>query len=341
MSGPHAQYIRLAAAKPPRLGFAGMGWIGRARLESLAESRIGQVSAIFDPDRQRAEDALKSVPDARLSSSFDDLLAMDLDGIVIATPSALHGMQSIAALERGLAVFCQKPLARNGIEAARVIDVARRADRLLALDVSYRYTDAIAKMSELVRSGALGRIYAADLIFHNAYGPDKDWYYDRELAGGGCVIDLGIHLVDLALWLLDWPNVTSVDSRCYCRGEPLAACPEAVEDYAVASLELQSGAVVRLACSWKLPTICDAVIAANFYGTEGGVEFNNEGGSFYDFTATYIRNRNRITLSSPPDRWGGRALIQWASRLSHSRSYDPTCERLLDVARVLDAIYRS
>jgi predicted dehydrogenase len=340
MSSLHAESFRPAVAKPPRLGFAGTGWIGRARLHSLAESRVAQISAIFDPVRERAEDTLSSAPDARVLSSFDDLLAMELDGIVIATPSALHAAQSIAALKRGFAVFCQKPLARNGAEAERVINAARNADRLLALDVSYRYTHAIAKMSELVRNGVLGRIFAVDLVFHNAYGPDKDWYYTRGLAGGGCVIDLGIHLVDLALWMLDWPKVSSVEGRCYCRGEPLAASSEAVEDYAVASIQLESGAVVRLACSWKLPTIFDAVIAAKFYGTEGGVEFSNEGGSFYDFTSVYIRKRNRVTLSSPPDQWGGRALIAWATQLSRSRSYDPGCERLLDVARVLDIIYR-
>ncbi|MBV8453259.1 MAG: Gfo/Idh/MocA family oxidoreductase, partial [Deltaproteobacteria bacterium] len=229
---------------------------------------------------------------------------MDLDGIVIATPSALHATQAVAALERGFAVFCQKPLARNGAEAGRVIDAARNADRLLAIDMSYRYTHAISKMRELVQDGALGRIYAVDLVFHNAYGPNKNWYYKRDLAGGGCVIDLGIHLVDLALWMLDWPRVSSVEGRCYCHGEPLDASSEAVEDYAVASIRLESDAVVRLACSWKLPTIFDAVIAVKFYGTEGGVEFSNEGGSFYEFTSVYIRKRNRVTLSSPPDRWG-------------------------------------
>jgi len=340
MSALRRECVRRDIAEAPRLGFVGTGWIGCARLQSLVESGAGRVSAIFDPIRERAEDASKFAPGAQLLYSFDDLLAMDLDGVVIATPSALHADQSIAALERGFAVFCQKPLARNAAEAGRVVDAARNSDRLLALDVCYRYTDAIAKMSDYARNGALGSIYAADLTFHNAYGPDKDWCYARELAGGGCVVDLGIHLVDLALWMLDWPKINSVESSCYCQGKPLSVPHTTVEDYAVAAIHLDSGAVVRLACSWKLPTIFDAVITAKFYGTEGGVEFYNEGGSFYDFTSLYIRGRNRTTLSSPPDRWGGRALIAWAQQLSRSPSYDPACERLLDVARALDAIYK-
>src|SRR5262252_8142631 len=100
--------------------------------------------------------------------------------------------------------------------------------------------------------GKLGRIYAADLVFHNAYGPDKAWFYDTALSGGGCVMDLGVHLVDLALWVLDFPAVGEVSARLFAGGEPLNGRADRVEDYAVATLELESGAAVRIACSWRL-----------------------------------------------------------------------------------------
>src|SRR5207237_4413923 len=119
--------------------------------------------------------------------SFDDLLDGDADAIVIATPSAMHAEQAIAALERGKAVFCQKPLGRNADETRRVVDAARANDRLLGVDLSYRFTDALLKVRDVVQSGELGEIFAADLVFHNAYGPDKRWFYDPKLSGGGCV----------------------------------------------------------------------------------------------------------------------------------------------------------
>src|SRR5205823_9344721 len=115
-----------------------------------------------------------------------------LDGIVIATPSALHASQCLAALERGFAVFCQKPLGRNERETRAVVEAARRADRLLGVDFSYRTLGGAEAIRELIRSGSLGRIYAIDAVFHNAYGPDKAWFRDREQSGGGCVMDLGI-----------------------------------------------------------------------------------------------------------------------------------------------------
>src|SRR5206468_2810360 len=173
-------------------------------------------------------------------------------------PSAMHAEQSIAALERGLAVFCQKPLGRTAAETRRVVDAARRADRLLCVDLSYRFTAGMQAIRDLVRQGELGEIYAVDVVFHNAYGPDKPWFRDMALSGGGCVIDLGSHLVDLALWTLHFPALRSATSRLYAGGKPLRASGREVEDYAIARLDLETGASVQLACSWNLHAGRDA-----------------------------------------------------------------------------------
>ena len=133
------------------------------------------------------------------------------------------------------------------------------------------------RIRELVQSGELGRVYAVDLVFHNAYGPDKPWFYDPALSGGGCVMDLGVHLVDLALWVLDFPASRASPAKLFAGGEPLGGRHDRVEDYAVATLELATGAVVQLACSWRLQAGCDAVISAAFYGTEGGARLAQRG----------------------------------------------------------------
>jgi predicted dehydrogenase len=195
------------------------------------------------------------------------------------------------------------------------------------------------RIREVVAGGELGRVYAVDLVFHNAYGPDKPWFYDPALSGGGCVMDLGVHLVDLALWILDFPQVAAVSGQLFAGGEPLRGRPDRVEDYAIATLELETGTVVQLACSWKLQAGCDAMISAAFYGTEGGAALRNVNGSFYDFTAERLRGTARETLAEPPDAWGGRAAADWATRLAAGARFDLGSERLADVARVLDRIY--
>ncbi len=331
--------MRPRPARAPRLGFLGTGWIGRRRLEALAASGSAEIVAIVDADPASADAALALAPEARRLRSFDALLEAGLDGVVIATPSAQHAEQSTVALERGLAVFCQKPLGRTAEETARVVDAARTADRLLDVDLSYRQVEGARRIRELALDGTLGDVFAAELVFHNAYGPDKPWFYDPALSGGGCVIDLGIHLVDLALWTLDFPTVTGTSARLFAGGAPLGGGVDAIEDYAVAMLDLSTGAVARLACSWKLSAGCDAVIAAEFFGTRGSAALRNVAGSFYDFSASHARGTTRVTLTEPPDAWGGRAAVAWARRLAEDPSYDERADHLVDLAAAIDGIY--
>jgi predicted dehydrogenase len=286
-----------------------MGWIGRSRLDAIERAGIAEIAGIADP----------ALPETQ------DLDGLDLDGVVIATPSALHAEQAIAALERGRAVFCQKPLARSAGEARAVVEAARCADRLLGVDLSYRYARAFRVARELVRSGALGEVVAAELVFHNAYGPDKPWFYDPALAGGGCLIDLGIHLVDLAVWTL---GPLAVDDA-YLVGEP-------VEHYARARL-----GPATIACSWNLDAGADAVIAARFYGTGGGVEVTNVAGSFYDFRCDRLHGTTRDALVDPPDDWMGRAAVEWAERVARGERFDAvTADELVRVHELLDELYR-
>jgi predicted dehydrogenase len=324
----------------PRLGFAGVGWIGRNRLDAIAAGGCAEIAAVADP----VPDAMRKVaadhPAVECVSGFDELLSLDLDGVVIATPSALHAEQSIAAFERGFAVFCQKPLARTGPETTAVITAARRADRLLGVDLSYRFTAGMQAIRELIRGGELGRIYGIEAVFHNAYGPDKAWFYDPKAAGGGCLLDLGIHLVDLALWSLDFPAVERAHGAVRNHERTGFDACGTVEDYASGLLELSGGATVQLACSWRVPAGCDARIEITFFGTNGGASFRNVNGSFYDFVAEhFLADRSRRMLAQPPDAWGGRAAAAWAGQLSRSPRFDPSVGHLATVATTLDRLY--
>lgn len=323
----------------PRLGFLGVGWIGRNRMEAVAWSGYAEVAAIGDVSKEAVQGARSVAPSAHVSASFAEMLELGLDGIVIATPSALHAEQSLAALERGIAVFCQKPVGRTGAEVAEVIRAAQAADKPFGADLSYRHTAAVQAIRERVQSGEIGEIFSAELVFHNAYGPDKAWFYDPKLSGGGSMMDLGTHLVDLALWMLGFPKVTRTTSRLFAEGRPLPPDPDRVDDYAIARMDLATGASVQVACSWRLPAGCDAVISAVFYGTRGALGLRNVNGSFYDFVAEKLSGTSRQTLVSPPDAWGGRAAVDWAQRLAQGERFDPETARLVQVAETLDAIY--
>ena len=319
------------------LGFLGTGWIGRNRMEAMLATGKCIAAAICDPNPQMAADAKALAPLALEVDSLEAMLALDLDGVVIATPSALHAEQCIRALDAGSAVFCQKPLGRSAAEVRAVLEAARAADRLLGVDLSYRHTAAMQAIRDRVRSGDLGQPFAADLVFHNAYGPQSGWFWDSALSGGGCLIDLGVHLVDLLLWMFDFPEVLDARATLLRDGHPPA--PDEVEDYAIGELTLANGVHARIACSWNLDAGADAVIGADFYGTEAGAVMRNENGSFFDFSADLLKGRDRERLASPPDDWGGRAAAEWVRKLASGERFTGSTDGLLETARVLDRLY--
>ena len=323
----------MTVATLPRLGFLGVGWIGRHRMQALSESGLATVAAVADPQEEALVAAAAAAPEAGKAQTLEELLEHELDGVVIATPSALHAEQAVVALERGLAVFCQKPLARDAAETRRVLTAAREADRLLGVDLSYRHVEALRAAHRVLAGGEIGRLHSLDLVFHNAYGPDKPWFTDPELSGGGCLIDLGTHLLDLALWLTGAGGYEVETART------LSLHGHAVEDQASAELTLAGEVRARLACSWFQPAGGECAFECTAWGSDGAVSVRNVGGSFYDFRTELWRGTSAETLAEPPDAWGGRAIAAWATRLAAERRYDPAADELELLARMIDGVY--
>ena len=328
--------------KKPRLGFVGLGWIGRNRLEAVVQADVAEICALQDVSEPATSEARKLAPQASVSSSFAELLEQDLDGVVIATPNCFHAEQAIASLARGFAVFCQKPLGRTASETRSIVEAARRSNRLLGVDLSYRSIPAMQTVSRLVETGALGKVFAVDAKFHNAYGPDKPWFYDFSLAGGGCVLDLGVHLIDLALEPLGFPRLARVDASLYSHGRLLAKPSQQVEDYAIARIDTTDETTINLACSWNLHAGREANIELTFYGTGGGASLRNVDGSFYDFAGERFHGTETEALNTTANsnwQWGGLATLEWVKQLANGGAFDPQVERLIAGAEVIDRIY--
>ncbi len=320
----------------PRLGFIGLGWIGRHRLEAVAATGLADIAVLHDPSAEAVEAARHLAPDAALAGSVETLLDLRPDGVVIASPSALHAEQSFAALSEGMAVFCQKPLGRSAAEVRAVVEKARETNRLLAVDLCYRRTAAFGAMKAALDVGRIGRPFSADFAFHNAYGPDKAWFYDIARSGGGAVMDLGTHLVDLALWMFDAP-VAGVSATLYRHGERL--CEPGLEDYGIATIAFEGGETARIACSWNLHAGRDAVIVGDIHGTDGGLSVRNRDGSFYDFEARLLQGTAAEPLAEPPDDWGGRTIAGWVESLASGAGFDPAAPDYVALSDTLDRIY--
>ncbi len=325
----------------PRLGFVGVGWIGAMRMDAVAESGAGVVAAVCDAAPERTVAAAGRHAGAVPVDDIDEMVMrreeLGLDAVVIATPNALHASQAIAALESGLAVFCQKPLALDAAQAGAIVEAARAADRLLAVDYSYRFTDGLAELHRAARAGELGRIFQVESVFHNAYGPDKAWCHDPALAGGGALMDLGVHVVDTALWMLGHPAVRQVHGRAFRKGEPLVGV--GIDDFATARLELEGDVSAAIAVSWNAHAGADCVIRTTVYGTAGGAEFRNIAGSFFDFELVRFEGRQTRVVSREGREWLGRAIVDFCRELADSPRYRAAAEESVVVAQVVDATY--
>ncbi|ODS86662.1 MAG: hypothetical protein ABS46_00770 [Cytophagaceae bacterium SCN 52-12] len=329
-----------ATRHAPAIGFVGLGHIGLSRMEMLARISGKSILMATDVIPERLKQAAGVLPDVIIYPSFDDLLAKGKpDAVVISTPNSMHAAHCQRAMEEGIPVFCQKPLGRNTGETSSIIEMAQSRNLLLGIDFTYRYA-CFSSLKPLLESGEIGKPVAIEMCFHNAYGPDKNWFYHRSSAGGGCVIDLGIHLIDMMLWLLDYPGVEVIASMMSSKGKPLTAEGQEVEDFALALLCAGGNLPVSLTCSWHSSPGAGADFSFHLHGTLGALSFRNKGGSFYDFEAVRLHGDKTIPVSEETGIWGGSAIAHWFRKLGESAAFDPGSIRAVQVAEIVDEIYR-
>jgi predicted dehydrogenase len=270
-----------------RVGVVGLGFAGTTHLDAFTDLPGAEVVALAgqEPTRLAELAASRGVPNT--SADWEDLVARDdLDIVSIGVPNALHHPIAMAALRSGKHVFCEKPLATTGALAAEMVAAARDADRVLEVAYNHRRRADVAYLGAAIAEQPLGRIYHARASWNRRQGiPGIDsWFTNRAVAGGGPLIDLGSHVLDIALWLMGEPRVSHVSAVTYDelgrlgRGGAGGRGPVStrdghafdVEDFATALLRLEDGASLHLEASWASYSAAQEDIAVELLGSEGG-----------------------------------------------------------------------
>src|SRR4028118_205211 len=209
--------------EPLRVGVVGLGYAGEQHLKNFV--RMPGVEAValagLEEDRLRELGGLYGVPN--LYRSWVDLVARDdLDVVSIGAPNHLHAPIAISALKRGRHVLCEKPLARTGAEAESIVRAAREAGRAVHIAFTQRERGDVQALKGHVGEGTRGRIYHAKATWmrRNGIPGMGGWFTSKEMAGGGPLIDLGVHMVDMALFLMGNPEVESVSCATYAELGP-------------------------------------------------------------------------------------------------------------------------
>ncbi|NLF39532.1 Gfo/Idh/MocA family oxidoreductase [bacterium] len=332
-----------------RIGVVGLG-IGRHHITGYKSHPNADVVAIADPDADR----LRSIGDehhipARFASYEEMLAAEKLDVVSVCTPNKFHMPATVAALEAGCHVLCEKPMAMNTGEARRMLDAAKKARKRLMINFSYRFTEQSWALKHLVDTGILGDVYFARTIWHRRRGLPGfgGWFGQKALSGGGPLIDLGVHRLDLALWLMGYPKPVWVMGSTY---DPIGSALSKeqgkafdVEDLAVGLVKFENGATLEVEASWAANVKEKELMETRLFGTKAGLVQHNVNET-YQFEAEVYLEREGCQYDMklhPPVPAVKSSMYHFADSIVHNKPHTATGDEGLIVMELLDAIYES
>lgn len=338
------------------LGFIGLGNIARIHCDRLIESGYESVIAGgLDVDAQ-ARGSFAAEYDTAV---YEEQTALydDVDAVLVTTPNKFHEEYVINALDAGLDVFVEKPLAHTVESARRIAEAAREAEGFCMVGFHNRFRPPVQVLRGYCRDGTMGDISHIEAHYMRRRGiPGRgSWFTRKEIAGGGSLIDIGVHAIDLSLYLLDFPDVVEVSGHTRSQfgpdeeyayvsmwGEDQGPEGFTVDDSSTAFIRCANGATISMEIAW----------AANRPDSQQYVVRGREAGACLDFaedsltlyeTAGGEVNHHRTTEvttagGDPHTSIGERFLDAVAAGEPPGTN---TVEEALTVQRVLDAIYRS
>ncbi|GAA5220819.1 Gfo/Idh/MocA family protein [Membranihabitans marinus] len=253
-----------------KIAMLGSGFIGRFYADSIVGLRSrDKIVSIYS----RSEDkAIKFAEDYGVAFATNDMMEAiereDVDTVVISLPNFLHEEAVLACVKAGKGVLCTKPLGRTAAEAKRMLDAVEKAGIFHGYLEDLVYTPKFLKAVESVKAGALGNIlWARSREAHP--GPHSEWFWDKELAGGGCILDLGCHCIEIGRGYIG-KDIKPVEVICWADTQ---VKPIDAEDHAIGMVRYENGAIGQFEVSWTFRGGLD--LRDEVMGSEGTISINN------------------------------------------------------------------
>jgi len=259
-------------AKGIRLGVIGTGWPGQQHARVMSAIPGAKLYACADLDEKRRNDFVAEYQPAKTFGDYHELLAdAKLDAAIICLPNFLHFPATLAALEAGKHVLCEKPPTMTAAEMKVLRNEATKRGLVYYFSRQFRFTPAMRAAKQLIEQGRLGTIYHAKATWVRSRGIPAGiggWFTEKKRSGGGALIDIGVHALDSAWYLMGAPRPVSVSAQVFRNFSHLVNDPVFdVEDAAFAFIRFDNGAVVHLETSWagNLP---DDIPQGQYFGRE-------------------------------------------------------------------------
>jgi predicted dehydrogenase len=252
-----------------RIGVIGLGWVAQVvHLPILSQLQDAEIVAVCDRDRSRAKLVGEKFGIRRTYMDADQMLANEgLNAVIVATSTDAHREATLTALKAGCDVLVEKPIARRYNEAVEMCEAARTAKRHLMVGMNHRFRPDTMLLKSFIEGKELGKLYYAKTAWLRRRSSDSSWATKKEKSGGGVFIDLGIVMLDLALWLMGYPEVRRVSAVNFHHKT------KQVEDTSLVTIELKTGSLVNIEVSWSM-IIDDDVYYYYLFGSEGTASLN-------------------------------------------------------------------
>ncbi len=335
--------------KKLRIGVIGLG-MGSGHAANYLAHPAAELAAIADPDEKRLREVGEKYGiAARYTNGMAMLRKEKLDVVSVATPNKFHKPYTLAALQAGAHVLCEKPMAMSAAEARQMLAAAKKARRRLMINFSFRFTPQSWALKKQIEAGVLGDVYFARSVWHRRRGLPGfgGWFGQKALSGGGPLIDLGVHRLDLALWFMGYPKPVWVMGGVYNPiGSRLAREQKKafdVEDMAAGMIRFANGATLVLEASWAANIKERELMETRLFGTKGGLVQRNIGEG-YEFEAElYVEQQGcqyDVKLH-PPVPEAKSAMVHFLDCIVAGKPHVATGEEGLVVMELLDSIYAS
>ena len=335
-----------------------MGWAGEQHLKNYLRQPGVRAVALAGLEEPKLSELGQRYGVPNLHRDYKELVARDdLDAISVCAPNHLHAPVAIAALKSGKHVLCEKPLARTGAEAEAIVLAAREAGRVVQVAFTQRERGDVQVLKRHIMDGKLGRIYhvKATWMRRNGIPGMGSWFTNKEMAGGGPLIDLGVHLIDMALYLMGEPEIESVSCATYAelgpqgrggRGDAKTIIGDAyeVEDLATAFIRLSGGATLSLEAGWAAYRESSDDFGLTLYGTEGGAEMKVRNYGTQDTVRIYtdVAGVPAVVVPEIEPREGHLVVVsRFVETIRSGEWRGQVGEEGLRRARIIDACYAS
>lgn len=261
-----------------RCAVIGLG-MGRVHVESYLQNPRAELVGVADSDESKFSRATGLAPGVPTYTDYREMLAECRPEVVsVALPNFLHEPVCVDCMEAGADVLCEKPMSTDLAGALRMEQAVKRTGRSLYMNLSQRFTAENVAARRIVETGALGHVYHAytEWTRRDWIPGFGGWFGQKALSGGGPLLDIGVHRIDMALWLMGRPRPVTVSGTThYQRGVPRARAAGVkfdVEDYAVGFVRFDNGASLLFETSWAGFQREYSQQSMKLIGTEGGIE---------------------------------------------------------------------